>query len=114
MVGTPRPKMAVMLDVESWGGQIRGNRSTAINAAYDAAPPFGNVGDLNNLWPHKPPGIRLVVAAYGRREHAEYWRRLLAHVIWADMDWAARSERLVPATTSPAQAERVALAALAS
>jgi hypothetical protein len=26
---------------------------------------YGNVGDLNNLWPRKPPGIRLVVAAYG-------------------------------------------------
>ena len=27
---------------------------------------YGNVGDLNNLWPNKPAGIRLVVAAYGR------------------------------------------------
>jgi hypothetical protein len=26
---------------------------------------YGNVGDLNNLWPRKPPGIRLVIAAYG-------------------------------------------------
>ena len=67
--------MAVMLDVESWAGQIRGNRSVGINAAYDAVGAFvgstrkvigyGNVGDLNNLWPHKPEGIRLVVAAYG-------------------------------------------------
>ena len=32
MVGTPHPKMAVMLDVESWSGQIRGDRSTGINA----------------------------------------------------------------------------------
>jgi hypothetical protein len=75
MVGTPHPKMAVMLDVESWGGQIRGDRSAGINAAYDAVGKFvgsprrvigyGNVGDLNNLWPNKPPGIRLVIAAYG-------------------------------------------------
>src|SRR5919206_2901990 len=36
MVGTPHPKMAVMLDVESWAGQIRGNQSAGINAAYDA------------------------------------------------------------------------------
>jgi hypothetical protein len=74
-VGTPHPKMAVMLDVESWGGQIRGNRSAEINASYEAVGAFvgsnakvigyGNVGDLNNLWPHKPPGIRLVIAAYG-------------------------------------------------
>ena len=27
---------------------------------------YGNVGDLNNVWPNKPPGIRLVVATYGR------------------------------------------------
>jgi hypothetical protein len=75
-VGTPHPKMAVMLDVESWGGQIRGDQSAGVNAAYHAVGEFvgstakvigyGNVGDLNTLWPHKPPGIRLVVAAYGR------------------------------------------------
>ena len=51
--------MAVMLDVESWGGQIRGDRSAGINAAYDAVGAFvgstekvigyGNVGDLNSL-----------------------------------------------------------------
>jgi uncharacterized protein (DUF2235 family) len=48
------------------------------------------------------------------REHAEYWRRLPAHVIWADVDWAARSERLMPATTPPVRVERPVLAALAS
>jgi hypothetical protein len=26
---------------------------------------YGNVGDLNRLWPDTPSGIRLVVAAYG-------------------------------------------------
>ena len=67
--------MAVMLDVESWDGQIRGDRSGGINAAYYAVGAFvgatakvigyGNVGDLNNVWPNKPPGLRLVVAAYG-------------------------------------------------
>ena len=75
MVGTPHPKMAVMLDVESWEGQIRGNRSADINATHEAVGAFvgstakvigyGNVGDLNRLWPDKPPGIRLVVAGYG-------------------------------------------------
>jgi uncharacterized protein (DUF2235 family) len=29
------------------------------------------------------------------RAHPEYWRRLPAHVVWADVDWLARSERLV-------------------
>ena len=76
LVGTPHPKMAVMLDIESWGGQIRGDRSAGINAAYDAVGAYvgstarvigyGNVGDLNSLWPNKPQAIRLVVAAYGR------------------------------------------------
>ena len=74
-VRTPHPKMAVMLDVESWGGRIRGDQSAGINASHHAAAEFvgstakvigyGNVGDLDNVWPHKPPGLRLVVAAYG-------------------------------------------------
>jgi len=75
-VKNPHPKMAVMIDVESWGGQIRGNQSAGINACYDAVGAFvgstakvigyGNVVDLNAIWPTKPPGIRLVIAAYGR------------------------------------------------
>ena len=75
MVRTPHPKMAVMLDVESWGGQLSGDQSAGINAAYEAVGAFigstakvigyGNVSDLNTLWPNKPPGIRLVTAAYG-------------------------------------------------
>ncbi len=74
-VGTPHPKMAVMLDVESWGGQIRGNHSAQINATHREVGKFvgstakvigyGNVGDLSTLWPHRPPGLRLVVAGYG-------------------------------------------------
>ncbi|HYZ69944.1 MAG TPA: DUF2235 domain-containing protein [Mycobacterium sp.] len=35
------------------------------------------------------------------REHPQYWRRLPAHVVWADMDWLARSERLVQAPSAP-------------
>ena len=29
------------------------------------------------------------------RAHPEYWRRLPAQVLWADVDWLARGERLV-------------------
>lgn len=38
------------------------------------------------------------------RAHPSYWRRLPAHVVWADPDWEARSERLVdtPSTAEPA------------
>jgi hypothetical protein len=75
MVGQPHPRMAVMIDVESWGRQITGDQSDGINRAYSAVAEwlgeprrvigYGNVGDLNRLWPVKPKGIRLVVAAYG-------------------------------------------------
>jgi peptidoglycan hydrolase-like protein with peptidoglycan-binding domain len=73
-VGTPNPKMAVMIDVESDGGNVSGNQSGNINNEFNQAASwlgdarrvigYGNVGDLNNLWPQKPSGIRLVVANY--------------------------------------------------
>ena len=73
-VGQPHPKMAVMLDVESWGGQITGNQSTGINAAFEdicgwlgdrrRVIGYGNQGDLDSLWPSRPDGARLVVAKY--------------------------------------------------
>ncbi|MGV0852664.1 hypothetical protein [Mycolicibacterium phlei] len=74
-VGEPHPRMAVMLDVESWGGRIRGDRSAGLNGAVRAVGRYlgstrrvlgyGNVSDLDTLWPRKPAGLRLVVAAYG-------------------------------------------------
>jgi hypothetical protein len=48
------------------------------------------------------------------RAHPEYWRRLPAHVVWADTDWLARSERLVPAEPTAARAEPAVLTAAAS
>jgi len=75
VVGTPHPKIVAMIDVESWGGQITGNQSDPINRLYWGLADwlgnparvigYGNTGDLNALWPNKPPGIRLIVAAYG-------------------------------------------------
>lgn len=74
-IGQPHPKMAVMLDVESWGGQISGDQSAGINAAFEQIAAwlgdrrrvigYGNTGDLNSLWRAKPDGVRLVVAGYG-------------------------------------------------
>ena len=74
-VREPHPRMAVMIDVESWGGRITGDQSVGINAAYDAVGAYvgstakvigyGNVGDLNRLWRNKPANLRLVVASYG-------------------------------------------------
>ncbi len=85
-VGQPHPKMAVMIDVESWSGAIRGDQSVGINATFQdiagwLGDPrrvigYGNVGDLNNLWPNKPRGIRLVVAGYG---HLPNYPGLIAH-----------------------------------
>jgi uncharacterized protein (DUF2235 family) len=36
------------------------------------------------------------------RAHPEYWRRLPWHIMWSDMDWAARAERLPVTETTPA------------
>jgi Peptidase family M23 len=74
-VGQPHPRMAVMIDVESWQGQIIGNQSDGLNKAYRAVADwlgdrrrviaYGNRGDLNSLWPYKPVGLRIVLASYG-------------------------------------------------
>lgn len=75
-VGAVHPKMIVMVDVESWGGQIGGNHSAGINLLIDGIAQtlgdrrrviaYGNQGDLNSLWPAKPDGIRLIVAGYSK------------------------------------------------
>ena len=75
-VSEPHPRMAVMIDVESWNGQIVGDQSAGINAAFEDIATwlgdrrrvigYGNTGDLNVLWPNKPAGVRLVVAGYGK------------------------------------------------
>jgi peptidoglycan hydrolase-like protein with peptidoglycan-binding domain len=76
-VGTPDPRMVVMIDVESAGGQVSGNQSAAINAQFDELASwlgdqrrvigYGNPSDLGTLWPSKPAGIRLVIASYGSK-----------------------------------------------
>jgi peptidoglycan hydrolase-like protein with peptidoglycan-binding domain len=75
LVGTPDPRMTVMIDVESDGGQVSGDQSAAVNAQYHELASwlgdtrrvvgYGNIYDLDALWPSKPAGIRLVIAAYG-------------------------------------------------
>jgi hypothetical protein len=75
MVGVPHPRTAFMIDVESREGQTTGDHSDHINrlfwglAAWTGSPArvigYGNVGDLNTLWPTKPAGVRMIVAAYG-------------------------------------------------
>jgi uncharacterized protein (DUF2235 family) len=84
---------------------------------YDAPAPseFDALAETaHTISLRKTPASALVHASVDvyLREHPEYWRRLPAHVIWADADWAARSERLVPA--EPSRAEPAALEAVAS
>lgn len=71
--GGLHPRCALMLDVES-GGNPSGDQSVPINNLYNLLGEYasnsrvigyGNVSDLNGLWPNKPAGIRLIVAGYG-------------------------------------------------
>jgi hypothetical protein len=76
MVGTPpHDRFVAMIDVESWQGQITGDQSDGINRLYwyladwlgdrRRVIGYGNQGDLRTLWPTRPDGVQLVVAAYG-------------------------------------------------
>lgn len=75
VVGALHPRTAVMLDVESWSGQITGDNSTAIDSLYWRVANwvgdprrvigYGNTGDLNALWPARPANTRLIIAGYG-------------------------------------------------
>lgn len=74
-VGKPDSRVVAMIDVENVGGQVSGDQSAAINAQYHELASwlgdarrvvgYGNVYDLDSLWPAKPHGIRLIIAAYG-------------------------------------------------
>ena len=83
MVGNlAHARVVAMIDVESWGGQIQGDHSVGINALHARLASwlgdrrrvigYGNRGDLNSLWPRKPPGVALIVAAYSARRPAAY------------------------------------------
>lgn len=73
--GGLHPRVALMLDVES-GGNPGGDQSGPINTLYAALADYtgspariigyGNVSNLDSMWRTKPPGIRLIVAGYGR------------------------------------------------
>jgi len=77
------PKDAVvMIDAESWPQKktnkvlVSGDHSAQFNELADAIRSrqngradlvwgYGNTGDLNSLWPHRPSWLGLIVASYG-------------------------------------------------
>jgi len=90
-------------------------RGTACDAPtpseYDALAGSAQTISLRRL--PASPLVHASVDVYVRA-HPEYWRRLPAHVVWADTDWLARSERLVHAEPRAAPVEPAVLAAAAS
>lgn len=91
MVGVPHPKMAIMQDIESWGGRIRGDHSNAINAERERLIKwlnahrgsaitralyrsrdrkrvfgYGNAGDLANIWPRRGDA-QITLANYSQK-----------------------------------------------
>jgi hypothetical protein len=78
---------------------------------YDALAESARTISLRRL--PASPLVHASVDVY-LRAHPEYWRRLPAHVVWADTDWLARSERLVDAGPPMAPAEPAVFAAAAS
>jgi uncharacterized protein (DUF2235 family) len=78
-----------------------------LDALAGSAPTFGRV---------RPPldaAVHATVQLY-LRAHPQYWRRLPARIEWADVDWLARGERLMPALVQAAPAVPRMLAAAAS
>jgi len=74
MVGTPHPKMAVMIDAETWGGKISGNQSAGLNAARESLIAwlhgnrkrvigYANAGDFASMWPTRGD-TKVVLANY--------------------------------------------------
>lgn len=73
VVGTPNPRLVVMVDVESWGGAIKGDHSADINAGVSQLASwlgslsrvigYGNASDLNSIWPSKALAPNHIVLA---------------------------------------------------
>lgn len=74
-VGFPKDQV-VMIDAETWGGQISGNQSSPLNELAthlrarqggdaDRVWGYANRGDFASMWPTRPPWMKTVVASYG-------------------------------------------------
>jgi uncharacterized protein (DUF2235 family) len=95
------------------GVTLRGGsrREAPAPSEYDALAGSARTISLRRL--PASPLVHASVDVY-LRAHPEYWRRLPAHVVWADTDWLARSERLVDAGPPMAPVEPAVLVAAAS
>ena len=116
--GACRPLSEIALD---WmlDGAVRAGVAMREGGRCDAPAPSefdALAGSARTISLRRPPASPLVHASVDiyLRAHPEYWRRLPAQVVWADMDWLARSERLVHSEAPAAPAETAALAAAAS
>jgi uncharacterized protein (DUF2235 family) len=113
--GACRPLADIALD---WmlDGAVRAGVEVRPCSIGPAPSEFGALaGSARTISVRKVPANALVHASVDvyLRAHAEYWRRLPAHVIWADVNWLARGERLVHTepSTAPVVAEVLAAAA---
>ncbi len=90
------------------GVAVRGASCAPAPSEFDAL-----AGSAPTISIRRLPADALVHASVDiyLRAHPEYWRRLPAHVVWADMDWLARGERLVHVEPATARVEQEVLAA---
>ena len=95
------------------GVAVRGasQREAPAPCEFDALAGSARTASLRKLPPDSL--VHASVDIY-LRAHPEYWRRLPAHVMWADVDWLARGERLVHAEPAVTDARPAVLAAAAS
>jgi hypothetical protein len=79
-IGGARAGVAMMLDLETWGGAIGGNHTASIDnlrlrlartlGGEAKVPVYGNGGDLRELYPGRPPNVPTILASYG----SSWWR----------------------------------------
>ncbi|MGV0792938.1 phospholipase effector Tle1 domain-containing protein [Mycolicibacterium sp. XJ1819] len=115
ITGGPRacwPMADIALD---WvlDGAVQAGLAISASRRHDAPAPSefdALTGNVHTVSWRRPPVDAVLHASveFYLRHHPEYWRRLPARVCWADPEWAARGERLLPAV---APRERVLTAA---
>lgn len=74
-IGGARAGVAMMLDLETWGGAISGDHTASIDdlrlrlartlGGQSKVPVYGNGGDLAELYPGGPPEVPTILASYG-------------------------------------------------